>query len=77
MGLLCQRYDGVLKDKDIIKALGNMNGGVSGLVGRATALRQSTGNPRGQCVAAAAVEIINGSRVKGVKRLPPWWKKNT
>jgi hypothetical protein len=76
LALLCQRYSGVLDDKHVIKALSATLGGASGLLGRATAMRQATGNSKSQCVAAAAVDIINGKRVKGSKRLPPWWKNS-
>ncbi len=39
---------------------------------RAGQLRQSTGNAAAQCVAAAAVEVIN--RGSGGKKLPAWWR---
>ena len=34
-------------------------------------VRRQTGNQRGQCVAAAAVDIINAGR--GGVKLPSWW----
>jgi len=45
---------------------------VSGLLNRAGQLRQSTGSAAAQCVAAAAVEIIN--RGSGGRKLPGWWR---
>jgi hypothetical protein len=46
---------------------------VSGLISRAGQLRRSTGSAPAQCVAAAAVELINrGTRGKHSK-LPAWW----
>lgn len=72
IGHLCQRYNGELNDQDVINKLGNINGGVNGLVNAAQRIRLSTGNAKGQCVAAAAVEVIN--RGKGGKKLPSWWK---
>lgn len=72
IGYLCQRYNVELSDPDAINRLGSLNGGVNGLVGAAEKIRLSTGNPKGQCVAAAAVEVIN--RGKGGKKLPSWWK---
>ncbi len=46
--------------------------GVSGLTNKAETLRKQTGNPRGHCIAAAAVEIINSGR--GGKKLASWWR---
>lgn len=72
IGLLCQRYNGDLNDDEAIRKLSSVNGGVNGLLGKAEVLRRQTGNQRGHCVAAAAVEIINSG--KGGKKLPSWWK---
>lgn len=72
VGHLCARYNGDLNDDDAIRKLGAAHGGVNGLLGKAEALRRSTGNQKAHCVAAAAVEIINAG--KGGKKLPSWWK---
>lgn len=72
IGFLCGKYNGELSDPDAIAKLGNVNGGVNGLLGKAERIRRETGSPKGQCVAAAAVEIINQG--KGGKKLPSWWK---
>lgn len=72
LGLLCQRYNGDLNDGEAVTKLAAANGGVNGLLNKAEILRRATGNPKGHCVAAAAVEIIN--RGRGGKKLPPWWK---
>jgi len=50
------------------------HGGVSGLISRAGQLRQQTGSPAAQCVAAAAVEVIN--RGSGGRKLPGWWRND-
>lgn len=71
-GFLCQRYNGQLDDATAVEALSGVHGGVHGLLGKAEAIRRNTGKPKGHCVAAAAVEIING-RHRG-KKLPSWWK---
>lgn len=73
LGLLCQRYNGELDDAHAIARLSSVMGGVNGLLGQAERLRHSTGNDRAQCVAAAAVEIINRGKGGG-KKLPSWWK---
>ena len=52
----------------------NTNGGVHGLLGKAENLRRATGNQKGHCVAAAAVEIVNAGR--GGKKLPSWWRED-
>lgn len=74
IGHLCQRYNGVLDEKAAIQKLSDTRGGVNGLLGKAAILHKQTGNSHSQCVAAAAVDIINASRVTGTKRLPSWWK---
>lgn len=74
IGHLCQRYNGVLDEKAAIQKLSDTRGGVNGLLGKAVILRKQTGNSQAQCVAAAAVDIINSNRVTGTKRLPSWWK---
>jgi hypothetical protein len=73
IGLLCQRYNGELNDADAVAKLSTVHGGVHGLTNQAETLRRKTGNQKGHCVAAAAVEIIN--RGKGGKKLPDWWKQ--
>jgi hypothetical protein len=72
IGLLCQRYDGDLSEQRAIARLSAAHGGVSGLLSRAGQLRQSTGSAPAQCVAAAAIEVIN--RGSGGRKLPGWWR---
>jgi hypothetical protein len=72
IGHLCARYNGSLNDDEAVKRLGSINGGVNGLLNQAEKIRRQTGIQRGQCVAAAAVEIIN--RGRGGKKLPGWFK---
>jgi hypothetical protein len=72
ISLICQRYDGDLSEQRAIQRLSAAHGGVSGLISRAGQLRQSTGSAPAQCVAAAAVEVIN--RGSGGRKLPGWWR---
>lgn len=72
IGYLVGRYNGELEEQHAITKLGNAHGGVNGLLGKAELIRRQTGNAKGLCVAAAAVEIINSG--KGGKKLPSWWK---
>jgi len=72
IGLLCQRYGGDLSEQRAIQRLSSAHGGVSGLISRAGQLRQSTGSATAQCVAAAAVEVIN--RGSGGRKLPGRWR---
>jgi len=74
IGLLCQRYDGDLSERRAVERLSAAHGGVSGLISRAGQLRQSTGSAPAQCVAAAAVELIN--RGSGGSKLPGWWRND-
>lgn len=73
IAMLCARYNGQLKDDLAVIKLSKVHGGVNGLTGRAEKLRQQTGNAKAQCVAAAAVDIINANSTRGGKRLPSWW----
>jgi hypothetical protein len=75
VGLLCHRYNGELKEDQVIRALATASGGVNGLLGKAENLRRQTGNPKAHCVAAAAVELIN--RKRGGKKLRSWWRPET
>ena len=74
IGLLCQRYNGDLSEQRAVERLSSAHGGVSGLISRATQLRQSTGSAAAQWVAAAAVELIN--RGSGGRKLPGWWRND-
>ena len=74
ISLLCQRYDGDLSEQRAVERLASAHGGVSGLISRAGQLRQSTGSAAAQCVAAAAVEMIN--RGSGGRKLPGWWRNS-
>lgn len=72
IGLLCGRYNGELKTDVAVLRLRSAQGGLAGLMNRAYFNKNQTGQPLNQCVAAAAVELIN--RGKGGKKLPSWWK---
>ena len=71
IGLLCARYNGTLKDQVAVLKLSKAYGGVNGLTGMAESLRLKTGNAKSQCIAAAAVTIINAGR--GGEKIPDWW----
>lgn len=72
IGLLCGRYNGELKDELAVLKLKNMRGGVTGLMGKAAVIKDRTRKPYNDCIAAAAVEVINSG--KGGSKLPSWWK---
>lgn len=72
IGHLCARYNGDLNEAEAIAKLSKAHGGVNGLLNKAQSLRLTTGQQKGQCVAAAAVDTINSGR--GGKKLPSWWK---
>lgn len=71
MGHLCKRYNGTLDESKACERLGAARGGVRGLLNRAEEIRLRTGNTKGVCVAAAAVDIIKTG--KGGQKLPSWW----
>lgn len=72
ISLVCSRYGTSFTDEMMIKKLAGTHAGVNGLLGKAEVLRQRTANSKGQCVAAAAVDIYNTG--KGGRKLPDWWK---
>lgn len=72
LGLLCARYNGELDEGHAIARLSSVRGGIGALNSRAYMQRKTLGKPLPQCVAAAAVEIINTGR--GGKKLPMWWQ---
>lgn len=74
LGLLCQRMNGELDEDSAVQRLKAAHGGAEGLLGAAEKMRRQTGQPKGQCVAAAAIDIIN--RGRGGKKLPSWWKED-
>ena len=71
IGMLVHRY-GDLEDAYVVRRFRAAPGGVGGLMNRADVLKRSTGYPRAQCIAAAAVNVINGGR--GGKKIPSWWR---
>jgi hypothetical protein len=73
IGLLCARYNGELDDAITVRRLGDIHGGVNGLLTAAEKLRLRTGHTRGHCVAAAAVDVIN--RGRGGNKLKSWWNE--
>lgn len=72
IGLLCGRYNGELDTAVAVARLSSVTGGLGGLMNRAYMAKNQTNAHLNQCVAAAAVELIN--RGKGGKKLPSWWK---
>lgn len=74
IGLLCGRYNGELDIEKAVTRLGSVAGGLAGLMNRAYMTKNQTNAPLNQCVAAAAVDVIN--RGKGGKKLPAWWKSD-
>jgi hypothetical protein len=73
LGLFFNRYNGRTDDRHLVEQLSHTQYGVRGLLRRAEAQRQRTGNHKAQCVAAAVVDIYN-KNTQSKKRLPAWWK---
>jgi hypothetical protein len=72
IGLLCGRYNGELADELAVLKLRKISGGVKGFLGKAYLIKERSKQPLNQCVAAAAVDVINSG--KGGKKLPNWWR---
>lgn len=71
LGMLCSRFNGELDETTLVTKLSGLRGGVTGLTGRAEKIHKATGSPKSQCVAAAAVEVLNQGRGR---KLPSWWR---
>jgi hypothetical protein len=72
VGLVVQRYAEEVRDEWLVKKLSSASGGPRGLLNKANQLRLTTGNQRGQCVAAVVVDLHN--RGGDGKKLPSWWR---
>lgn len=76
LGLVYNRYNGKTNEKELATCLAAAAYGVRGLLRRAEAQRQRTGNLKSQCIAASAVELYNKGRgPRANDRLPSWWKE--
>jgi hypothetical protein len=73
IGLLFHRYQTKASERGLADALRNESHGFIGLLRRAEAQRERTGNDKAQCVAAAVVETFN-KRATRAQKLPSWWK---
>lgn len=73
LALVVQRYDGVIDYEAASKKHADMHAGVLGLLGKAEVIRRMTKIGKAQCVAAAAVEVINAGR--GGKKLAQWFRE--
>ena len=74
LGLVFNRYNGLANEKELVQLLAHVQHGSRGLLRRAEAQRERTGNQKVQCVAAAIVELHNKGTRSHTKRLPSWWK---
>lgn len=75
IALVYNRYNGRTDEKDLAARLASEKHGVRGLLRRAEAQHERTGNQKAQCVAATVVDIYNkGIGPRGKNRLPSWWK---
>ena len=76
LGHVFNRYNGRTEEKDLTTRLAATPQGVRGLMRRAEAQRERTGNQKTQCVAATIVEIYNkGAGPKAKDKLPSWWSE--
>ncbi len=73
MARVCARYNGELKDDDVVERLQSLRGGVGTMMAKANLLRNQTHQAVPECVAGAVVDIVNAKR--GGKKLPSWWKE--
>lgn len=74
IALVCGRYNGDLDDAAVVAKLKAIIGGHSGFMGRAYLKRDQVKQPLAQCVAAAAVDVVNSGR--GGRKLTPWFRSD-
>ena len=74
LGQVFNRYNGKTNEKAIIAALSKAQHGVRGLMQRATAKRERTGNSMTSCVAGTVVELYNKTVPRQAK-LASWWQQ--
>lgn len=73
IGLVFNRYNGRTDERALASRLSSSMNGARGLLRRAEAQRERTGNQKAQCVAATVVDVYNKG-AKPSQRLAPWWK---
>lgn len=71
LSLFCNRYAAKMDEELVVDKLSRAHGGVKGLTNAAEVIRQRLGKPKAQCIAAAAVNIVNQG--KGRNSLPGWF----
>lgn len=72
VALVCQRYNGALKDVDAIARWHDVRGGVGALMTKSHMLREQLAQPSAACFAATAIDVLN--RTRGAKKMAPWFK---
>lgn len=72
--MVYNRYNGRTREQEMVKALTDVQHGVRGILRKAEAQRQKTGNQKTQCISATIVDIYN-KHVHTSARLPSWWKE--
>jgi len=75
VGLVFNRYGERLNTTELARTLTEASTGARGLLRRAEAQRQRTGNQKAQCIAATVVDIYNRGTDR-THRLPSWWKEH-
>jgi hypothetical protein len=75
-GLFYNRYNGKTHEKHLVERLAHLQHGARGVLRRAEALKERTGNQKIHCVAAVLVDIHNKGLKPASARLPTWWKGN-
>jgi hypothetical protein len=75
LGLVFNRYNGKTNERRLVQQLTTYQHGARGVLQRAEAQRERTGNSKSHCVAATLVDIYNkGAGPRASDRLPSWWK---
>lgn len=74
MGMVFNRHNGHVDEQLLVERLSQVQHGARGLMRRAEAQRERTGNQKAQCLAAVIVDAVNKGTAPS-KRLPSWWKE--
>lgn len=74
ISMVFNRYNGKTNEKHMVEQLARVQYGARGVLRRAEAQRERTGNQKAQCIAATIVDIYNKGTRAHSQKLPSWWK---
>lgn len=70
IGMIYLRYNGKVKESDLVKKLAPIPGGCPGLLGKGRTMRELRGRPMAHCIASVVVDAYN--RGRRTEKLDAW-----